>query len=79
MSIAANEESGVNTNHRSAGFRVIYTLTPPPVKGNKIPQQFNFSTQHDTFQHPPLLTNYSSSLAAALPNVNFPQFDRSSP
>jgi hypothetical protein len=37
MSIAANEESGVNTNHRSAGFRVIYTLTPPPVKGNKIP------------------------------------------
>jgi hypothetical protein len=43
MSIAANEESGVNTNHRGAGFRVIHTLTPPPIKGTKIPPQFNFS------------------------------------
>lgn len=75
MPIAANGESGVNTNHRGAGFRVIHTLTPPPVKGTKTPPQFNFSNQYDPFQHPPLLTNYSSSLAAALPNVNFPQFD----
>jgi hypothetical protein len=61
--------------HRSDGFGVVTTLTPPPVKGtSKIPPPEVFHTPVIHAQDP-YWASYQSRLAATLPQLNFPQFD----
>jgi hypothetical protein len=66
---------GAATANRGAGFGVVTTLTPPPVKGNNLLPHLGFSAQPLNQAVHSSLSPYSANLAAALPNMSFPQFD----
>lgn len=60
---------------RSAGFRVVTTLTPPPVTCIPPLLQPNLSQTTMFQQSDPMMPAYPTQLMAALPQLNFPQFN----
>lgn len=66
---------GIAHHHRGSGYGVVTTLTPPPVKGEKLfpdltPVPFSFGNASSV---------PSQNWGSLLPQLSFPQFDGTSP